>query len=96
VGAQIDVGAGEIRFNMNGKEEKFDFRPRQEQCSLIRIKYGLNPQGIREVEIQPQKMDRLIKFINKEAKKRLEQQKSKQTPNAPKSTQTPPKKTKKV
>jgi hypothetical protein len=29
-GAQIDVGAGEIRFNINGKEEKFDFRPRQE------------------------------------------------------------------
>jgi hypothetical protein len=24
-GAQIDVGAGEIRFNINGKEEKFDF-----------------------------------------------------------------------
>ena len=30
VGAQIDVDAGEIRFNINGKEEKFDFRPRQE------------------------------------------------------------------
>jgi hypothetical protein len=28
---QIDVGSGEIRFNINGKEEKFDFRPRQEQ-----------------------------------------------------------------
>jgi hypothetical protein len=24
-GAQIDVGAGEIRFNINGKEEKFPF-----------------------------------------------------------------------
>jgi len=28
MGAQIDVGAGEIRFNINGKEEKFDFQPR--------------------------------------------------------------------
>ena len=28
VGAQIDVGAREICFNINGKEEKFDFRPR--------------------------------------------------------------------
>jgi hypothetical protein len=24
-GAQIDVGAGEICFNINGKEENFDF-----------------------------------------------------------------------
>ncbi|XP_025825304.1 uncharacterized protein LOC112900691 [Panicum hallii] len=29
-GAQIDVGAGEIRFNINGKEEKFPFQPRTE------------------------------------------------------------------
>jgi hypothetical protein len=28
VGAQIDVGTREIHFNINGKEEKFDFRPR--------------------------------------------------------------------
>ena len=61
VRAQIDVGAGEIRFNINGKKEKFDFRPRQEQCSMIHIKYGLNPQGIEEVEIQPQLVDNLIK-----------------------------------
>jgi hypothetical protein len=27
-GAQIDVGAGEICFSINGEEEKFDFRPR--------------------------------------------------------------------
>jgi len=27
-GAQIDVGAGEICFNINGNEQKFDFRPR--------------------------------------------------------------------
>ena len=70
-GAQIDVGAREICFNINGKEEKFDFWPRQEQCSMIHIKYGLNPQGIKEVEIQPQLMDNLVKK-NKENKKRPE------------------------
>jgi hypothetical protein len=97
VGAQIDVGAGEIRFNINGKEEKFDFRPRQEQCSVICIKYGLNPQGIKEVEIQHQLMDNLVKK-NKENKKRLEQKKNslKQKEKTPKVVLTPPKKDKKV
>ena len=68
-GAQIDVGAREICFNINGKEEKFDFQSRQEQCSMIRIKYRPNPQGIKEVEIQPQLVDSQIKK-NKENKKR--------------------------
>jgi hypothetical protein len=50
--AQIDVGAGEICFNINGQEEKFEFRAcHQESCNTIRIRYGPNPQGIREVEI---------------------------------------------
>ena len=71
VGAHIDVGAREICFNINGKEEKFDFQPRQGQCSMIRIKYGPNPQGIKEVERQPQLVDSLAKK-NKENKKRLE------------------------
>jgi len=54
-GAQIDVGAGEIRFNINGQEVKFEFRPRrQQECNMICILYGPNPQGIRQVEIQPQ------------------------------------------
>ena len=30
-GAHIDVGVGEIHFNINGKEEKFPFRPQKEQ-----------------------------------------------------------------
>ncbi|XP_066316278.1 uncharacterized protein [Miscanthus floridulus] len=68
-GTQIHVGAREIRFNINGKEEKFDFRPKQEQCSMIRIKYGPNPQSIKEVEIQPQLVDSLIKK-DKENKRR--------------------------
>jgi hypothetical protein len=49
-GAQIDVGARKFCFSINGKEEKFEFRPRhQEECKMIRIKYGPNQQGIREV-----------------------------------------------
>ena len=37
-GAHINVGAGVIRFNNNGKEEKFPFRPKMEQCSMINTK----------------------------------------------------------
>ena len=33
-GANIDVGMGSIRFHINGKEEKFEFQPRTEQCSM--------------------------------------------------------------
>ena len=54
-----------------GKEKKFNFWPRQEQCSMIRIKYGPNPQGIKKVEIQPQLVDSHVKK-NKENKKRPE------------------------
>jgi hypothetical protein len=31
--ANIDVGAREIRLNINGKEERFTFKPKVEQCS---------------------------------------------------------------
>jgi hypothetical protein len=33
--AHIDIGAGEIKFNINGKEEQFAFKPRPEQCSNL-------------------------------------------------------------
>jgi hypothetical protein len=69
--AQIDVGSGEVHFNIHGNEEKFTFRPRKEQCSMICIKYGPNPQGLREVHIQPQKVDRSMK-MSKEIKRMLE------------------------
>ena len=60
---------------------------------MIRIKYGLNPQGIKEVEIQPQLVDNLVKK-NKEDKKRLEPKKNnpKQKEEVPKVVPTPPKK----
>jgi len=33
--AHIDVGAEEIRFHINGKEERFAFKPRPERCSKL-------------------------------------------------------------
>ena len=33
--AHIDVGAKEIKFYINGKEERFTFKPRPEQCSNL-------------------------------------------------------------
>ena len=33
--AHIDVGAKEIKFYINGKEEKFAFKPKPEQCSNL-------------------------------------------------------------
>jgi len=53
VDAHIDVGAREIRLYINGKEEKFDFRPKREQCLMIRVKFGPNPHKIKEVEVTP-------------------------------------------
>ena len=32
----IDVGAGEIQLNINGQKEKFTFKPKVEQCSLVK------------------------------------------------------------
>ena len=34
--AHIDVGAGEIWFNINGQTERFAFRPKVEQCSQVK------------------------------------------------------------
>ncbi|XP_066167820.1 uncharacterized protein [Oryza sativa Japonica Group] len=62
-GANIDVRTGSIRFHINGKEEKFEFQPRTEQCSMVRIKYGPNPQNIQVVELEPPKTDSLVKFM---------------------------------
>jgi hypothetical protein len=33
--AHIDVGAREIKFNINGKKDWFAFKPRPEQCSNL-------------------------------------------------------------
>jgi hypothetical protein len=33
--AHIDIGPGEIKFNISGKEQRFAFKPRPEQCSNL-------------------------------------------------------------
>jgi hypothetical protein len=62
---------------------------------MIRIKYGPNPQGIKEVEIQPQLVGGLAKK-NKEIEKRPERKKNnlKKKEETPKVVPTPPKKEK--
>jgi predicted aspartyl protease len=39
VGATIDVGKGEIKFDINGERSSFKFRPRFEVCNMIKVKY---------------------------------------------------------
>jgi hypothetical protein len=39
VGATIDVGKGEIKFDINGKRSSFKFRPHLEVCNMIEVKY---------------------------------------------------------
>jgi hypothetical protein len=41
VGATIDVGKGEIKFDINGERSSFKFRPRLEVCNMIEVKYIL-------------------------------------------------------
>jgi hypothetical protein len=39
VGATIDVGKGEINFDINGEKSSFKFRPCLEVCNMIEVKY---------------------------------------------------------
>jgi hypothetical protein len=39
VGATIDVGKGEINFDINGERSSFKFRPRLEVRNMIEVKY---------------------------------------------------------
>lgn len=36
--AHIDVGLGEIQFNIKRIQEKFNFKAKDEQCSIIKVK----------------------------------------------------------
>jgi hypothetical protein len=38
VGATIDVGKGEIMFDINGERSSFKFHPRIEACNMIGVK----------------------------------------------------------
>jgi hypothetical protein len=38
MGATIDVGKGEIKFDINGEKSSFKFRPRLEVCNMFEVK----------------------------------------------------------
>jgi hypothetical protein len=65
-GATIDVGKGEIMFDINGKRSSFEFRPRLEACNMIEVKYV--PPHRRVVKEEPRKKEGLKK--KKEPKKK--------------------------
>jgi hypothetical protein len=84
------------------------WQAQEEQCSMVQIKYGLNQQGITEVEIQPRMVEGLKKKNKRpEQKKKNNPKLMKESPRvvltsskkvwkpqeeAPKSTITPKKK----
>jgi hypothetical protein len=39
VGATIDVGKREIKFDINGERSSFKFRPHLKVCNMIKVKY---------------------------------------------------------
>jgi hypothetical protein len=55
VGATIDVGKGEINFDINGERSSFKFRPRLEVCNMIEVKYV--PPHRRVVKEEPRKKE---------------------------------------
>jgi hypothetical protein len=66
VGATIDVGKGEIMFDINGERSSFKFRPRLEACNMIEVKNA--PPQRRVVKEEPKKKEGLKK--KKEPKKK--------------------------
>ena len=65
--ANIDVGKGEIKFDINGTTSEFKFHPRLEVCNMINVKYV--PPHRRITEEKPKKEEEPNK---KEAKKEIE------------------------
>jgi hypothetical protein len=66
VGATIDVGKGEIMFDINGERSSFKFRPRLEVCNMIEVKNV--PPHRRVVKEEPREKEGLKK--KKEPKKK--------------------------
>jgi hypothetical protein len=59
VGATINVGKGEINFDINGEKGSFKFRLRPEICNMIEVKYI--PPHCRIVKEEPRKKEELKK-----------------------------------
>jgi hypothetical protein len=65
--ANIDVGAREIRLNINSEEERFTFKPKVEQCSQVRMVDRKNSDCVQEEKVAPTKpkVDSLITTLRK-------------------------------
>jgi hypothetical protein len=86
VGATIDVGKGEIKFDINDERSSFNFRPRLEVCNMIDVKYV--PTHRRVVKEDPRKKEQPKKKDVKKIKEVVASVKIKE--------QKPPVKTKKM
>jgi hypothetical protein len=92
VGATIDVGKGEIMFDINGEKSSFKFRPRLEVCNMIEVNYV--PPHHRVVKEEPRKKEELKK---KEEPKKKDVKKIKEVVASVKTKeQKTPVKTKKI
>jgi hypothetical protein len=86
VGATIDVGKGEIMFDINGERSSFKIRPRLEACNMIGVKDV--PPHRRIVREEPRKKEGLKKKDVKKIKEDVASVKTKE--------EKPPVKTKKM
>ena len=59
--ATIDVGKGELKFDINGDISKFKFRPRFEVCNMVNSKYV--PPHRRDTKKEPKKEVKEIKEV---------------------------------
>jgi hypothetical protein len=91
VGATIDVGKGEIMFDINGERSSFKFRPRLEACNMIEVKDA--PPHRRIVKEEPRKKEGLKK--KKEPKKKDVKKIKEDVASVKTKEEKPPTKTKK-
>jgi hypothetical protein len=93
VGATIDVGKGEIMFDINGERNSFKFRPRLEVCNMIGVKNV--PPHRRIVKEEPRKKEGLKKK-KKEPKKKDVKKVKEDVASVKTKEEKPPVKTKKM
>jgi hypothetical protein len=92
VGATIDVGKGEIMFDINRERSSFKFRQRLKVSNMIEVKYV--PPHHRVVKEEPRKKEELKK--KKEPKKKDEKKIKEVVASVKTKEQKPPMKTKKM
>jgi hypothetical protein len=94
VGATIDVGKGEIMFDINGERSSFKFRPRLEVCNMIEVKNV--PPHHHVVKEEPRKKEGLKKKKKKEPKKKDVKKVKEDVASVKTKEEKPPVKTKKM